>query len=140
MPSRGGGRRPPRVGITQPKKDQPMTNTPITGTVETLASAKTKDGREKAILSVMTETGLVEAYVFPKEMPMLEGVSVGDTLFVHGFVSNHGRYQPLGTVKALGIFKDLAAYTASREAAAERKAAWEASQAAMATEETAEAA
>ena len=118
-----------------------MTNTPITGTVETIASAKTKDGREKAILSVMTEAGVVDVYVFPKEMPMLEGVSVGDTLFIHGFVSGHGRYQPLGTVKALGIFKDLETYTASRAEAAERKAAWEASQPKPAVaEETAEAA
>lgn len=117
-----------------------MTNTPITGTVETIASAKTKDGREKAILSIMTEAGLVDVYVFPKEMPMLEGVSVADTLYIHGFVSNHGRYQPLGTVKALGIFKDLDAYTASRAAAAERKAAWEARQQEAAAQEVAEAA
>jgi DNA polymerase III alpha subunit len=113
-------------------------NTPIVGTILTIASAKTRKGEEKAVVTLETADGALDVYVFPKQMPMIAGMSVNDEIFVHGFKATIALYHPLGTVKALEIHTSMEAYTAAREAAAVRKAAWEAEQAAkVATEEAA---
>jgi DNA polymerase III alpha subunit len=114
-----------------------LMNTPIAGTITTIATAKTRKGEEKAVLTLETAEGPLDVYVFPKQMPQIAGLSVNDQVFVHGFKATIALYHPLGTVKALEVHTTLEAYTAAREAAAVRKAAWEAEQAAkgVATEE-----
>ena len=110
-------------------------NTPIVGTVVTIASEKTRKGEEKNILTIDTGSETIEAYVFPQQMPMMEGVSVNDEIIVHGFKAKIGLYHPIGTVKVLEIHATMETYEAARAAAAVRKAAWDVEQAAKTTTE-----
>jgi len=105
-------------------------NTPLVGTIDTIAIGQTRKGEDKAVVTLDTGPEKIDLYVFPKQMPMLDGRSVGEQVFIHGFKATIALYHPMGTVKALEIHTTLEAYEAARAAAAVRKAAWEAEQAA----------